>query len=238
MKLSANCEGGRRGEGREEKEEERGVSCMAAVMSACALRSHQRTLVADGCRLQSHRRPEHMIRCQRGMQEGAGTRAHALPDLRSRRRCTGAALRWHAHMAICLALMAPSAVSGAHQGCAVGDGRGPTIRGVSAVMGIQGTVTDPAGNLQGTPVPGPHAIDAVWDGPKQRQRITAVVGSRIELNISAAWGWADDVQHGVWYGNAMYGDYNLSLYAYEDPGVPNGAILTTQACLGYPQQFW
>jgi len=104
------------------------------------------------------------------------------------------------------------------------------------VLGIQGTVTDPAGSLHGVPVPGPHRIEAVWDGPRMRQRIAAVVGSRIELNISADWG--KDEYMGRWYGNEPYGNYNLSLYAYEDPGVPNGAILTTQSCLGYPQQPW
>ena len=69
-----------------------------------------------------------------------------------------------------------------------------------------------------------------------RQRIAVVVGSRVELNISAAWG--NEEYMGLWYGNEPYGNYNLSLYAYEDPGVPNGAILTTQSCLGYPQQRW
>jgi hypothetical protein len=125
-------------------------------------------------------------------------------------------------------------------------------------------VTDPAGNLQGTPVPGPHPITPTWSG--QRQRVSAVVGSRIEFNISAAWGWEKgggtgqglgpsspqncevgkdcitpwpkDLWRGLWYGNELYGNYNLSLYAYEDPGVPNGAVLTTQSCLGYPQQYW
>mmetsp|Transcript_41825 Transcript_41825/g.35147 ORF Transcript_41825/g.35147 Transcript_41825/m.35147 type:complete len:382 (+) Transcript_41825:1-1146(+) len=58
------------------------------------------------------------------------------------------------------------------------------------------------------------------------------------MNISAAWGWPDDMEQGLWYGNEKYGNYNLTLYAYEDPGVPNGAVLTTQSCLGYPQQIW
>ena len=55
-----------------------------------------------------------------------------------------------------------------------------------------------------------------------------MVGSRIQMNISAAWGWPDDMEQGLWYGNEKYGNYNLTLYAYEDPGVPNGAVLTTQ----------
>ena len=151
--------------------------------------------------------------------------------------CSSTAVRkrivWLA--AALLSVLAPRLVLGA---CGVGDGKAPTIRGVHAVLGIEGTVTDPAGNLQGTPVPGPHAITGVWDGPRKRQHIKVVVGSRIELNISAAWGYDDNVEHGVWYGNEVYGNYNLSLYAYEDPGVPNGAVLTTQACLGYPQQVW
>ena len=159
-----------------------------------------------------------------------------------------------------LSVLHPAAVQG---GCSVGNGAGPKIRGIRARLGIDGTVSDPAGNLQGTPVPGPHRIEPV--SSDQRQRISAVVGSRIEFNISAAWGWdqgggigtfgpssppgcvvgqdcitpwPEDLWQGYWYGNELYGNYNLSLYAYEDPGVPNGAILTTQSCLGYPQQFW
>ena len=161
-----------------------------------------------------------------------------------------------------LSVLHPAAVQGGP--CSIGDGARPKIRGIRARMGIEGTVTDPSGNLQGTPVPGPHRIAPVSSG--QRQRISAVVGSRIEFNISAAWGWdkgggvgmgfgpsspsncvegqtcitpwPEDLWQGYWYGNEVYGNYNLSLYAYEDPGVPNGAILTTQSCLGYPQQDW
>jgi len=68
----------------------------------------------------------------------------------------------------------------------------PTIRGVKAVLGIEGTVTDPAGNLQGTPVPGPHPIVPVWDAAKKRQRITLVrtfmchVCSRIRVHGDGA----------------------------------------------------
>ena len=186
---------------------------------------------------------------------------------RGRRRCGGGGRRVGALMAVCaattLSMLLPDAVLGGP--CSVApDGKGPTIRGIRAVMGIEGTVTDPAGNLQGTPVPGPHPITPTWSG--QRQRVSAVVGSRIEFNISAAWGWEKgggtgqglgpsspqncevgkdcitpwpkDLWRGLWYGNELYGNYNLSLYAYEDPGVPNGAVLTTQSCLGYPQQYW
>ena len=165
------------------------------------------------------------------------------------KRCGMLGSTWFAS-AVLLTLLLPDTVQGV---CSVGDGRGPTIRGIRAVLGIEGTVTDPAGNLQGTPVPGPHRIVAESSG--NRQRISAVVGSKIEFNISAAWGWdaggtgsgapsppvtpwPEDLWRGYWYGNEIYGDYNLTLYAYEDPGVPNGAVLTTQTCLGYPQQYW
>jgi len=73
--------------------------------------------------------------------------------------------------ALFLSLLLPPFVEAA---CGVGDGQVPTIRGVKAVLGIEGTVTDPAGNLQGTPVPGPHPIVPVWDAARKRQRITLV----------------------------------------------------------------
>lgn len=180
-----------------------------------------------------------------------------------------------AAVCVLLALLIP-AQGGASNGCAeAGKGNdqscvaeaqcaGPTIRSVKAVLGIQGTLTDPAGNLQGISVPGPHkvaAVPAVVDETVRRQRLEVVVGSRLDLNISAAWGWPsapvcefscegqgdaclsacndpDNVDEAKWYGNRAYGNYNLSLYAYEDPGVPNGAVLTTQACLGYVQDNW
>ena len=52
----------------------------------------------------------------------------------------------------------------------------------------------------------------------QRERLRIMVGAEIELNVTASWG-------------DVYTDHNLTLYAYEDPGVPNGAVLTTQVCV-------
>ena len=127
---------------------------------------------------------------------------------------------------IVLSLFAPTSVWG-QRTCGVG-AEFPRIRDINALLGIQGTVTDPTKNLQGTQVPGPHPIEPKWDADHRRQSVKVVVGSRIEFNISAAWGYDDTDANGRWYGNTDYGNYNLSLYAYEDPGVPNGAVLTTQ----------
>ncbi|KAJ1481037.1 hypothetical protein T484DRAFT_1808915 [Baffinella frigidus] len=95
----------------------------------------------------------------------------------------------------------------------------PVIQNVSAILGIQGTVLDSSGNLGGTPVPGPQQILSLPNSDPRRETITLVVGSTVLLNISASWG-------------SQYQNQNLSLYAYEDPGVPNGAVLSTQECLG------
>ena len=91
----------------------------------------------------------------------------------------------------------------------------PTVNPVGATLGLVGTVTDPAktpGSL------GPLRILADGSEPK-REHLTIMVGSELRLNISASWG-------------APYLDHNLTLYAYEEPGVPNGAVLTTQQCRG------
>jgi len=53
----------------------------------------------------------------------------------------------------------------------------------------------------------------------QRERVDVMVGSELDLTITASWG-------------APYLNHNLTLYAYEDPGVPNGGVLTTQECRG------
>ena len=127
---------------------------------------------------------------------------------------------------VLLSLFAPTSVWG-QRTCGVG-AEFPRIRDINALLGIQGTVTDPTKNLQGTQVPGPHPIEPKRDADHRRQSVKVVVGSRIEFNISAAWGYADTDANGRWYGNTNYGNYNLSLYAYEDPGVPNGAVLTPQ----------
>ena len=94
----------------------------------------------------------------------------------------------------------------------------PTVNGVGAKLGLIGTVTDPSKELSGVPVLGPQVITADTS-VAQRERLNIVVGSELELNITASWG-------------APYLDHNLTLYAYEDPGVPNGGILTTQECRG------
>ena len=92
----------------------------------------------------------------------------------------------------------------------------PTVNAVGAKLGIHGTVTDPSKKLNGVPVLGPQVIIADASIP-QRERLDIMVGSELELNITASWG-------------GPYVDHNLTLYAYEDPGVPNGAVLTTQVC--------
>jgi hypothetical protein len=94
----------------------------------------------------------------------------------------------------------------------------PTVNGIDAKLGIHGTVTDPSRQLNGVAVLGPQIITPDASVP-QRERIRVMVGAEIELNITASWG-------------APYQAYNLTLYAYEDPGVPNGALLTTQECRG------
>jgi len=94
----------------------------------------------------------------------------------------------------------------------------PTVNGIGAKLGIHGTVTDPSRQLNGVAVLGPQVITPDASVP-QRERISVMVGAEVELNITASWG-------------APYQDYNLTLYAYEDPGVPNGAVLTTQECRG------
>jgi len=65
---------------------------------------------------------------------------------------------------------------------------------------------------------GPQVI-SIDSSVAQRERVDVMVGSELELNITASWG-------------APYLDHNLTLYAYEDPGVPNGGVLTTQECRG------
>lgn len=94
----------------------------------------------------------------------------------------------------------------------------PTVNRVGAKLGLIGTVTDPSKQLSGVAVLGPQVINAD-SSVAQRERVDVVVGSELELNITASWA-------------APYLDHNLTLYAYEDPGVPNGGILTTQECRG------
>jgi len=95
----------------------------------------------------------------------------------------------------------------------------PVFGNVSATLGLTGTVLDPSGRLGALDVPGPQLIASEHGADPRREALTVIVGSTLVLNISASWG---DEFH----------NQNLSLYAYEDPGVPNGATLTAQECIG------
>jgi len=94
----------------------------------------------------------------------------------------------------------------------------PAVNDVVAELGISGTVTDPDMMLNGVPVEGHQTIYAMPNGA-QRERLTAIVGSELKLNISASWG-------------EPFQEHNITLFAYEDPGIPNGAQLAGQECLG------
>lgn len=93
----------------------------------------------------------------------------------------------------------------------------PAVSPVTARMGISGTVTDPSRMLDGEPVGGPVPITVTSAG--QRYNVTAMVGATLYFDISASWA-------------EFYTAQNLTLYAYEEPGLPNGATLGPVVCSG------
>jgi hypothetical protein len=93
----------------------------------------------------------------------------------------------------------------------------PQVLPVTARMGIPNTDTDPSGRVGGLAVRGPVPITVTSSG--QRDSITVMVGAKIEVTIVASW-------------TGSYTAQNLTLFAYEEPGIPNGGILSAPGCTG------
>jgi hypothetical protein len=91
----------------------------------------------------------------------------------------------------------------------------PQVLPVIARMGLPNTETDPSGMLGGEVVTGPVLIPVNSTG--QRDALTVMVGATVELTIRASWA-------------TPYTNQNLTLFAYEEPGIPNGGALSAARC--------
>jgi hypothetical protein len=93
----------------------------------------------------------------------------------------------------------------------------PQVLPVTARMGIPNTDTDPSGRVGGLAVRGPVPITVTTSG--QRDSMSVMVGAKIEVTIIASW-------------LGSYTAQNLTLFAYEEPGIPNGGVLSAPGCAG------
>jgi len=99
-----------------------------------------------------------------------------------------------------------------------GGGQLPVIKPATATMALPNSNTDPSGLLNGAVVQGPASIQVTSNG--QRDAITVMVGALVNVTIDAEWTGSE---HGL---------ENITLFTYEEPGIPNGGVMSHLTCMG------